>query len=159
MGSRSRPRRARLALAHPGGARKKRSPFGEALRYLSRKLLVRFGPLALWPPVRAGIETYVLGHLLDRYVVRSRSEGDQGRTRVDPEVAEARVVREAMERAVVRVASPEMELDWPAAPVAPEDSRDEITQAVDGLLRATTTVPSWLLHRLDTAFDDALRRT
>jgi hypothetical protein len=144
---------ARLALSDPGGAKKKRSPFGEALRFLSRKLLVRFGPLALWSPVRAGIETYVLGHLLDRYVSRWRKV-----VGARMEVAEARMVREAIERAVVRVASPEMELDWPALPLAPEDSRDELTQAVDGLLRATTTVPSWLLHRLDAAFDDALSR-
>jgi len=142
---------ARALLAEPGGSRRKRNAVSVALRYLSRKLLVRFGPLALWPPLRAGLETYVLGYLLDRYLSRSRRGTS---SRLDAE--EARVVRDAIERALVRVASPDVQLDWPGTPLPPEESRDEMTQVLDGLLSATATVPSWLLRRLDTAFDDAL---
>ena len=90
------------------------------------------------PPLRAALETYVLGYLLDRYL--SRVPHLRG-SRL--EVAEARTIREAIDRAVVRVASPEGGLQWPGTPVPPEDSRDEITQALDGLLCATATIPIW----------------
>jgi hypothetical protein len=147
-------RGAREVLADPAGGRTKRNAVTAALRYLSRKLLVRFGPLALLPPLRAGLETYVLGHLFARFLTHPpRAAG--GRI----EAEEALVLRDAIERAVIRVASPDMELEWPRAPLAPEDSRDELTQVLDGLLSATATVPSWLLSRLDTAFDDALKTT
>jgi hypothetical protein len=73
------------------------------------------------------------------------------------EEPEARGLVLTIERAVIRVASPERGLEWPTAPSAPEDTRDEITQVLDGLLNATATVPSWLLHRLDLAFDEVAR--
>ncbi len=145
---------ARGILADPSGSRRKQGAVAQAFTYLGRKLLVRFGPLAVLPPLRAGLETYVLGYLFDRYLSVGRSGGG---SRV--EVKEARLVRSAIERAVVRVASPEGGLQWPGTPHAPddgEDTRDEITQALDGLLSATSTIPSWLLHRLDLAFDEVL---
>jgi hypothetical protein len=143
---------ARNVLADPSGGRRRQGAVAQAFGYLGRKLLVRFGPLAMLPPLRAAIETYVLGYLFDRYL--SRAAPDRG-PRV--EVAEAREIRDAIDRAVVRVASPEGGLQWPAVPVPPDDSRDEITTAIDSLLSATATVPSWLLHRLDLAFDDVVR--
>jgi hypothetical protein len=147
---------ARSVLADPERDRKKHGAVAEAFAYLGRKLLVRFGPLGVLPPLRAALETYVLGYLLDRYLRRAaRPWGDAGE-RI--EVREAKLVRGAIERAVVRVASPESGLQWPAMPVSPDDSRDELTQAVDGLLSATATIPSWLLHRLDVAFDEVLAR-
>jgi hypothetical protein len=144
---------ARQILADPKSSKKKRGPLSQALTFLGRKLLVRFGPLAMLPTLRAGLETYVLGHLFDRYLSLARAPSS-GAVRID--APEAQRVREAIERAVVRVASPETGLEWPTTPLPPEESRDEITQALDGLLSATTTIPSWLLHRLDDAFDDVV---
>jgi hypothetical protein len=141
-------------LADPSGAKRRRGAVGQAFGYLGRKLLARFGPLAVLPPLRAALETYVLGYLFDRYL--RRASGEPG-TRL--EVAEAHTIRDAIDRAVVNIASSgERGLQWPTAPVAPEDSRDEITQALDSVLAATSMVPSWLLRRLDTAFDDVLGR-
>jgi hypothetical protein len=142
---------ARRMLADPGATKTKRGALGQAFGFLSKKVLVRFGPLALLPPLRAAIETYVLGYLFDRYLAR---DSRPPRTRVDED--EARVVRQAIERAVLRVVSPEGGLQWPVTPLPPEESRDEITQALDGLLSATTTIPAWLLDRLATAFDETL---
>jgi hypothetical protein len=142
---------ARQLLADPTGTKAKRGPLGQAFGFLTRKLLVRFGPLALLPPLRSALETYVLGYLFDRYLARGPRED---RMRVEPE--EARLVRRAIEQAVLRVVSPERGLDWPVTPLPREESRDEITQALDSLLSATTTIPSWLLGRLATAFDEAI---
>ena len=141
---------ARRILADPATTKRKHGALAAAFAFLSRKLLVRFGPLALLPPLRAGLETYVLGYLFNRYL--SRGSGERGRIEAD----EARVLREAIERAVLRVVSAEGDRRWPTTPIAPEDSRDEITQALDGLLSATTTIPSWLQERLARAFDDTL---
>jgi hypothetical protein len=142
---------ARTLLADPIAPKKSHGALAEAFTYIGRKLLVRFGPLAVLPPLRSALETYVLGYLFDRYLSRrDRAEG----TRV--EVKEARVIRGAIDRAVLGVSNPEGGLRWPAAPHVPEESRDELTQALDSLLAATATVPSWLLQRLDAAFDDVL---
>ena len=142
---------ARTVLADPSSSGKKKSAVGQAFTYIGRKVLVRFGPLAVLPPLRAALETYVLGYHFDRYLTHGRRDNDK---RV--EVREARSLRSAIERAVIRVASPEGGLQWPTTPLSPDDSRDELTQAVDSLLSATATIPSWLLHRLDLAFDEVL---
>ena len=142
---------ARATLASPEPLKRKQGPMSVALAYIGRKIFARFGPLAALLPVRAALETYVLGYLFDRYLSHTpREPGSRF------EVREARLVRRAIERAVLRIASTEGGLKWVPSPRPPEESRDEITQLVDGVLTATTLVPSWLLQRLDTAFDDAL---
>ncbi len=145
---------ARQVLAEPssGGSANKPGALGQALSYLARKLLMRFGPLAMLPPLRAGLATYVLGHLLDRYL-GTPGVRDAGAVLEGPE---AERLREAVDRAIIRVASPEAALDWPGVAASPEDVRDDVTRAIDGVLATVATVPSWLLHRLDAAFDDAL---
>ena len=142
---------ARSILAEPTGTKKKQGAVAQAFGYIGRKVLVRFGPLAVLPPLRSALEMYVLGYLVDRYIARTLPKET---TRL--EVKDARLVLHAIERAVVRVASPEGGLQWPATPHPPEELRDELTQALDGLLSATSTIPSWLLHRLDLAFDEVL---
>jgi hypothetical protein len=145
---------ARRTLADPTSASTKKGALGQAFGYLGRKLLVRFGPLALLPPIRAALETYVLGYLLDRYLSRRSSAAPSQGRRMDGE--EARVVRAAIDRSVLSVVSPERGLAWPTAPLLADDSRDELTQVLDSILGATTTIPSWLLGRLATAFDEEL---
>jgi hypothetical protein len=142
---------ARQMLADPSATKARHGPLRQAFGFLSKKLLIRVGPLAVLPPLRSALETYVLGYLFDRYLARA-DRAD--RMRVD--IEEARLVRQAIERAVLRVVSPEGGLQWPATPLPREESRDEITQALDGLLSATTTIPSWLMGRLAAAFDEAV---
>jgi len=93
----------------------------------------------------------VLGFLFDRYLSVARAAKT---ARLDRE--EARVVKRAIERAVLRVVTADGQSEWPTTPVPPEDSRDDLTLALDGLLSATTTLPSWLLQRLTAAFDEAI---
>ena len=147
---------ARNLLADPSGPKKRRGALAEAFGFLGRKVLVRLGPLSALPPLRAARETFSLGYLFDRYLTRGRPFQPSGSGALRIDGTEAGRVREAIDRAVVRIASPERPLEWPRAPSAPEESRDEITQAVDSVLWATTTVPSWLLVRLDAAFDELL---
>jgi len=142
---------ARELLADPAATERKRGPLAHAFGFLTKKLLVRFGPLGLLPPLRAALETYVLGFLFDRYLSVARAAKT---ARLDRE--EARVVKRAIERAVLRVVTADGQSEWPTTPVPPEDSRDDLTLALDGLLSATTTLPSWLLQRLTAAFDEAI---
>ncbi len=142
---------ARSTLASPEPLKRKHGPVSDALGYIGRKLFARFGPLSALLPVRAALETYVLGHLLDHYLSRVPREAG-----ARFEVREARLVRRAIERAILRIASTEGGLRWVPTPPPPEESRDELTQLLDGVLSAATLVPSWLLQRLDAAFDDAL---
>jgi hypothetical protein len=142
---------ARSVLSNPTTTKRKHGPMAEAIAYLSRKLFARFGPLAVLLPLRAALETFVLGHLFDRYLAHTaRKPGARF------EVKEARLVRHAIERAVVRIANTDAGLQWVPAPRPPEEYRDDVTRLLDGVLSATTTIPAWVLHRLDTAFDDAL---
>jgi hypothetical protein len=143
-------REARRVLADPANTQQAKGALVKTLGYLGRRVLVRYGPLAVLPPLRSGLETYVLGHLLDRYLSRASTS-----VRRELDEAEAWAVKRAIERAIVGVASTERGLAWPGGPVA-DDDRDELTQAIDGLLTATATIPAWLLRRLDLAFDDAL---
>jgi hypothetical protein len=122
-----------------------------ALRYLTRKTLVRFGPLGMLPPVRSGLQTFVLGHLLSRYLESFRDERS-----VRIEVEEARTVRRAIDRALLHALSTDLDVEREALEAPAEDLRDEVTQVVDGLLIATAGVPSWLVRRLDASFDDVI---
>ena len=39
---------------------------------------------------------------------------------------------------------------------APEELRDQVTQATDGLISFAASLPGWVVRRLDAAFDAAL---
>jgi hypothetical protein len=144
---------ARGVFAEPAGIEGPRGIAGQALKFLSRKVLVRFGPLAMFPTVRAGVYTYVLGHLLARYLDTARRDRS---IRVD--VEEARQVRTAIDRALFHAITAELEAPRERFDEPPEDLRDDVTQIVDGLLIATAGVPAWLLTRLEVAFDEVVAR-
>jgi hypothetical protein len=112
-----------------------------------------FGPLAMFPTVRAGVYTYVLGHLLARYLDTARRDRS---IRVD--VEEARRVRTAIDRALFHAITAELDAPRERYDEPPEDLRDDVTQIVDGLLIATAGVPAWLLTRLEVAFDEVFAR-
>jgi hypothetical protein len=143
---------ARDVFADTDRRERSKSLAREAMRFLTTRVLGRLGPMSMFPPVRTGLDTFVLGHLLSRYLA-SRKEAS---IRIEEE--EAVAVRRMIDRALVHALTAGIEgLPEPLEP-PPEDLRDEITQAVDGVLIATATVPSWLVRRLDAAFDDMLAR-
>jgi uncharacterized protein (DUF697 family) len=145
---------ARDILAEPSGTEGPRGIAAQAMRFLTRRVLGRFGPLGILPPVRAGVETFVLGHLLARYFEGSRTERA---ARVD--VEEARRLRRAIEQAVVHAFSGDIHSPLDQAPAPAEELRDPITQIIDGALITAASIPGWILGRLEASFDDVLPRT
>jgi len=145
---------ARNILAEPSGTEGPRGIVGQGMRFLTRRVLGRFGPLGILPPVRAALETFVLGHLLARYLDVSRSERA---ARID--VEEARRLRRAIEQAVVHAFSADVRTDMDRAPVAAEELRDPVTQFIDGALITAAGVPGWIVRRLEASFDEVLPRT
>jgi hypothetical protein len=144
---------ARDLLSEPAGTEGPRSLGGQAMRFVTRRLLGRFGPLAVVPPIRSGLETFVLGHLFARYLGGLRTERA---VRID--VQEARALRRAIDRALVLAVSPDVHAPIDAAPHAPEELRDTFTQVVDGVLMTFAGAPEWMLRRIEAAFDEALER-
>ena len=144
---------ARDLLAEPAGTEGPRKKGGQAIRFVTRRLLGRFGPLAIVPPIRSGLETFVLGHLFARYLESSRTERA---ARID--IEEARELRRAIDRALVLAMSPEVHGAIDVAPRAPEELRDTVTQVVDGVLMTFASAPEWMLRRIEAAFDDAVAR-
>jgi len=146
-------REARDLLAEPAGTEGPRGIGGQAIRFFTRRLLGRFGPLALVGPIRGGLETFVLGHLFARYLDGARTERA---VRID--VEEARVVRRAIDRALLLAASPEVKAHVDAGLRSPEELRDGPTQMLDSVLMTFASAPEWLLRRLEAAFDEAVAR-
>jgi hypothetical protein len=143
---------ARTAFEEPNRRERSKSVAREAMRFLTTRVLGRLGPMSMFPPVRTGLDTFVLGHLLSRYL-GSRQEAS---IRIYEE--EAIAVRRIIDRALTHALTAGIEGLPEPVEVPPEDLRDEVTQAVDGVLIATATVPSWLVRRLEAAFDDMLAR-
>jgi uncharacterized protein (DUF697 family) len=145
---------ARDILAEPAGTEGPRGMGAQAMRFFVRRVLGRFGPLAVVPTVRTAIETFVLGHLFARYLDAARTERA---ARID--VEEARQVRQAIDKAVGLALSPEMRSTIEVAPRPPEDLRDGLTKMIDGVLMTFASAPEWVLHRLEAAFDEAIARS
>jgi uncharacterized protein (DUF697 family) len=120
--------------------------------FLARRTLRRFGVLGILPPLSAWLEVYALGLLFQRYLERSRSS----RTlRIDD--AEARRVRRAIDRAIARAMSWNLELGPRLSGGEPtEDLRNLPTRLFDGVLLATAALPEHLRRRLEAGFDAAL---
>jgi len=144
---------ARDLLAEPAGTEGPRGVGAQAMRFVTRRLLGRFGPLGFVPPIRSGLETFVLGHLFARYLERLRTERA---ARID--IEEARELRRAIDRALLLVMSPEVHGHVDAPPSPPEELRSTITQVVDGVLMAFAGAPEWMLRRVEAAFDEAIVR-
>ncbi len=146
-------REARDLLAEPAGTEGPRGLGGQAVRFVTRRFLGRFGPLAFISPVRSGLETFVLGHLLARYLETARTERA---ARID--VEEARDLRRAIDRALVLTVSPEVHGHVDGVPRPAEEVRDTVTQVVDGVLMTFASAPEWLVRRIEAAFDEAIAR-
>lgn len=142
---------ARAVLIDPSGGDGTKSYVQQGVTFAVTRVLGRFGPLAMLGPFRTALGTFVLGHLLERYLDTARI----GRSvRID--VEEARRIRRAIDQALVYALTTEGKGSRENPPFAPEDLRDQSTQIVDGFLISIASAPGWLVRRLDAAFDETL---
>lgn len=142
---------ARSILVEPAGTEGPRGVVGQGVSFAIARVLGRFGPLAAIGPVRAALGTFVLGHLLQRYLETARIARS---VRID--VEEARRVRRAIDQALIYALTTEGRGSRGGAPLPPEDLRDQTTQIVDGVLISIASAPGWLVRRLEAAFDETL---
>lgn len=142
---------ARAVLIEPSGGDGPKSYVQQGVTFAVTRVLGRFGPLAMLGPFRTALGTFVLGHLLERYLDTARVVRS---VRID--VDEARRVRRAIDQALVYALTTEGKGARENPPFAPEDLRDQSTQIVDGALITIASAPGWLVRRLDAAFDETL---
>jgi hypothetical protein len=140
---------ARTVLAAPGSV--DRAMALKALEAVITTVLRRLGPLGAAVFVARGLETFALGHLLDRYLARHRDERG-----VRIQADEARNVRSLIDRALLRAFSPNLRPAVATLPGPIDDVRDEWTRWTDLLLLTTATLPSYVERRLEAAFDQVL---
>lgn len=101
--------------------------------------------------MRTALGTFVLGHLLERYLDTARVVRS---VRID--VDEARRVRRAIDQALIFALTTEGRGSRENPPFPPEDLRDPSTQFVDGVFLSIASAPGWLVRRLEAAFDETL---
>src|SRR5438270_284865 len=107
---------ARAILVEPSGSDGPRGVVSQGLTFVVTRVLGRFGPLAFLPPVRSAMGTWVLGHLLQRYLETART---QRSVRID--VEEARRVRRAIDQAMVYALTTDARRSREDPPIPPED--------------------------------------
>jgi hypothetical protein len=143
---------ARAVLAEPDS--ETRTRVVRAAESLARQVLRRLRPLGVLTAASRGVELYALGFLLERYVTRVRAQGA-----VRMHLDEARLVRDAIDRAIVRALSPALKPSTTVIGEGPEDLRDEFTRWLDALLLTSAALPSYLERRLEAAFDEIVEQT
>jgi len=140
---------ARSVLAEPDSSDARRADLLRAATFVASRLLKRIGPLGLLAPALAGLDSYALGHLLERYFARHRHLADRHMGR-----DEAASVRHSIDRALIRCLSPDLRTPArDAGEAPPDDQRDETTRLADGALLLAASIPEYLVRRLDAAFD------
>jgi len=140
---------ARQILAEPDSPDPQRARIRSLANYVAGRILRRLGPVWVLTPALAAIETYALGHLLDRYL-----DGMRKRSSVRIAASEAHLVRRMIDRSLLRALSPDLPVhNHDAGEPAVEDLREDFTRLTDGVLLFTASIPAWLLRRLDAAFD------
>ena len=150
---------AREILAEPDAAGKKGSLGRDAFKWIARRTIARFAPLAaFYQPVRGGYDTLAFGHLLERYLQHHRAESSHGRA-LRVEVEEAVIIRSILERAAARAIELGMQDHAPDELAAPEDYRGTVQRAIDGVLISASKLPELVARRLDTALDEVVGRT
>jgi len=142
---------ARKILISPGGAEGPRSFFRQGATFAVTRVLGRFGPLAMLGPVRTALGTFVLGHLMARYLDMFRVTRS---ARIDTE--EAAKIRRAMDQALIYALTTEGRGGRENPPLPPDDMRDQTTQVIDGVIISMASAPAWLVRRLEAAFDETI---
>lgn len=141
---------ARTVLVEPGGAEGPKGVVSQGIKFAVTRVLGRIGPFAAVAPIRTALGTFVLGHLLQRYLDGARTVRA---VRID--VEEARKVRRAIDQALLYALTTEPKTKE-EVPIPPEDLRDQSTQIVDGVIISMANLPGWFVRRLDAAFDEVL---
>ena len=141
---------ARAVLLEPAESGAK-SYVQQGVTFAVTRVLGRFGPLAMLGPVRTALGTFVLGHLLERYIETARIARS---IRID--VEEARRVRRAIDQALIYALTTEGKSSRENSPISPDDLRDQTTQIIDGVFISIASAPGWLVRRLDAAFDETM---
>jgi uncharacterized protein (DUF697 family) len=144
---------ARAILAEPWSSSLPRGVLGQAARFLVARVTTRLGPLGWLSPARSAFSTFMVGHLFERYLEMART--DQA-IRIDE--AEAKLIRKAMDASIKLFVTMEGSSPFQNIARAPEDLREGRTQLVDGVILSLASLPSWVVTRLEAAFDDALSR-
>lgn len=139
---------ARAALAAPNSDKRRSAMARKLVELASNQVLKRLGPLGALSAVARSAEVFALGHLFDRYVRETR---ESGAVRIHE--AEAKTIRELVDRAVLRALSPQLTPRLVTAEAASEDLRDEFTRWIDAALLTGAALPSYVERRLDAAFD------
>jgi hypothetical protein len=142
---------ARAVLIEPNGTEGPRGFLSQGVTFAVSRVLGRLGPFAMIPPVRSALGTFVLGHLLQRYLETARTARA---IRID--IEEARRVRRAIDQALLYALTTEARPSREDPPLSPEDLREQNEQVVDGVLISIASMPGWLVRRLDAAFDEVL---
>jgi len=145
---------ARAVLVEPAGTEGPRGYVRQGAVFAATRFLGRWGPLGAVAPVRTALGTFVLGHLLERYLDTARTVRS---IRID--VEEARRVRRAIDQALLYALTTEGGSSRENRPFSAEDLRDQTTQLVDGVLISLASVPGWLVRRLEAAFEETLSTT
>jgi hypothetical protein len=125
-----------------------------AAESVARQLLRQLRPLGVLTAASRGIELYALGVLLERYVSKVRAAGA-----VRMHLEEARLVRDAIDRSILRALSPALRPAPTTLGEGVEDLRDEFTRWIDALLLTSAALPSYLERRLEAAFDEVVEQT
>ncbi len=138
---------SKASLATSGGA------VLATLMFFAKRSYRQLGAVGILPPLSAWLDVYALGCLLDHYLARARTSAT---VRIDE--AEARRIRDVIDRAVKRSFSPSLQVPPHSAHEenATEDLRDTASRLSDGLLLAAAALPIILRRRLHAAFDEAL---
>ena len=145
---------ARHTLAAANSPDPRRARIVGLANWLAGRLLRRLGPMWVLSPAVSAIETYALGHLLDRYLEEVRTGGP---IRIQSE--EAQRIRVLIDRTLLKCLMPNVVVATDPSPDNPpgEDERDDVTRLVDWTLLSSAAAPSYLLRRLDAAFDEIIR--
>jgi hypothetical protein len=147
--------RARLAGADPSSDEGGRAAARKVAEVISRTLLKRaFSPFGTFTTIARAVEVYALGHLFDRYLARVRKHHA---VRVDE--AEARKVREAIDRSLLRAFAPGLHLEALTVNEPVEDLRDQMTRWIDNVILTGATLPGYIERRLEAAFDEIVAAT
>ena len=142
---------AREVFAEPDFDARATAMLRRGAEFVVRRVLGRFGPVAVLGSAARAVEVFALGHLLERYVTTARATSA---VRVHAE--EARKVRELLNRSLLRALSPSLHAASETVPAGVEDLRDEFTRWSDALLLAGAALPGYLVRRLDAAFDEVV---
>lgn len=118
------------------------------IEFIGRAILSR-GPLGALATVAGGLEVYAFGHLFDRYLSRVRNT-QAVRIGID----EAKLIRQLIDRSVLRLLSPYLRPASITMQDVVEDLRDEFTRWVDTAILTSASLPSYLERRLEAAFDE-----